>query len=87
MDLSILDDPERRVVGAKQTAKALTKGEVALVFIAADADPKVIRPLEQKCQEQKVKFLKVPSMDQLGAACSIQVGAAVAALLKEPKNN
>lgn len=86
MDLKILSDPSRRVVGAKQTAKALAKNEAALVVIAENADTKVTQPLEQKCREHKVKLVKVPTMDELGAACSIQVGAAVACVLKEPLN-
>ncbi len=83
MDVQILSDPSRRVVGAKQTLKALTKGSVALVLMAEDADTRVTRPIEEKCQEHKVQLKKVPSMRELGAACSIQVGAAVVAILKQ----
>ncbi|NLY56601.1 MAG: 50S ribosomal protein L7Ae-like protein [Firmicutes bacterium] len=83
MDVQILKDPSRRVVGAKQTLKALAKGSVALVLMAEDADARVTKPIEDKCIEQQVQLKKVPSMRELGAACAIQVGAAVVGILKQ----
>ena len=71
-----------RVVGAKQTRRALTDGRVVRVYLAEDADPGVTEPIEALCTQQKVAFQRIAAMKELGAACGIAVGAAVAALTR-----
>lgn len=70
-----------KVVGIKQLRKALDAGNVKKVFIADDADPNLTVPVAERCRQQSVAVVSVPTMKQLGAACSISVGAAVAAIL------
>ena len=70
-----------KVVGAKQTKRALTDGRVKKIFLASDADPRVTEPLARMAQERAVAVEEVPSMRELGAACGIAVGSAVAALV------
>ena len=71
-----------KVVGAKQVRRALEKGSVARLYIAQDADPALLQPLVQKAVNAGVRVEQIASMKQLGEACGIAVGAAVAALLK-----
>lgn len=73
----------KKVVGIKQLTKALKEGRAAKVFIAADAEVRVTRPIEQLCQSMSVPTETAPSMEELGRACSIEVGAAAAAILRE----
>lgn len=68
-----------RVVGAKQVKRAIEAGNVQKVFLADDADPRVTRPIADLCAEKGVEVEAVPSMRELGKACGISVGAAVAA--------
>ena len=70
------------MVGVKQTKRALNDGKVLRVFLAGDADPRVTEPVEALSAEQGVDVVKVPSMKELGSACGIAVGSAVAALLR-----
>ena len=70
-----------KVTGAKQVPRALKNGSVRLVFLAQDADPRVTDPVALLCQEQGVETETVPTMTELGAACGIAVGSAVAAIL------
>ena len=70
-----------KVTGAKQVTRALKNGSVRLVFLAQDADPRVTDPVALLCQEQGVETEIVPTMTELGAACGIAVGSAVAAIL------
>ncbi len=70
-----------KVVGAKQVKRALKNGRVRKVFLAADADPRVTGPVQELCRELGVETEQAPGMKQLGAACGISVGAAVAAAL------
>ena len=71
-----------KVVGVKQTKRALNDGRAGRVFLAEDADPRVTEPVEALCAEKGVGVERVPSMKELGGACGIAVGSAVAALLK-----
>ena len=69
------------VVGAKQLKKAVKAGRVQCVFLAENADPAVAEPLEHLCAANHIHITWVHSMAELGRACSIEVGAAAAALL------
>ncbi len=71
----------RKIVGTKQTMKAIEKQNVKLVFIAMDAEEKIIAPLETLCEEKKIQVEKVETMHALGKACGIEVGTASACLL------
>ena len=70
-----------KVVGVKQTQRALNEGTVRLVFLAGDADPRILEPVETLCTEKGVTVERVTHMKELGSACGIAVGSAVAALL------
>ncbi len=72
----------KKVTGAKQVTRALKNGSARRVFLAQDADPRVTEPVELLCREQGIETEPVPTMTQLGAACGIAVGSAVAALVE-----
>jgi large subunit ribosomal protein L7A len=72
-----------KVVGAKQTLKALEKGEALHVFVAADAEEKVTRPVLAICETCGINPHYVETMQQLGKLCGIKVKAAVAAITEE----
>ncbi len=72
---------ENHVVGAKQTMRAIAGGRVAEVFLAENADPRLTEPVRVLCGEKGIPVQTVSSMEELGAACSIAVGAAVAAVV------
>lgn len=71
----------RRVVGVKQIRKLLPTGQVRKVFLAQDADPMLLEPLEALCIQYEVETEAVQTMRALGDACEICVQAAAAALL------
>lgn len=75
-------DKSRKVVGAKQTLKAIEAGEAELVYLAQDADEHVIGPIRRECKVGGIDIVEVESMIMLGKACSIEVGAAVASVIK-----
>ncbi len=76
----LIKNAEHKVVGTKQTLKALEKGEATAVFIARDAEDKVVRPVLLLCEANKIEKHYIDSMVQLGKACGIKVKAAVAAI-------
>ena len=73
-----------RVMGIKQVSKAVKRGDAECVFVADDADERVIGPLQILCREQDVPVERAATMAYLGNACGIEVGAAAAAVLKQP---
>lgn len=70
-----------RVVGAKQVRRALEGGRALTVFLAPDADPRVTGPIASLCGEKGIETVTAPSMKELGKACGISVGSAVAAVV------
>lgn len=79
----MLEDLSRseRVVGAKQVKRALNNNRARRVYMALDADPRLLQPLVQQAVRQQVPLEQVSSMRALGEACGIAVGAAIAALV------
>ncbi len=71
-----------RAVGAKQTKRAVEGGRAVKVFLASDADPRIVDPIDALCREKGVGVERGCSMRELGRACGIAVGAAVAAVLR-----
>ena len=72
-----------RVVGAKQVKRALKDGRAVRLYMAMDADPRLLQPLVQEAVNRRVPVQQVSSMKELGQSCGIAVGAAVAVLTKE----
>lgn len=71
----------KKVIGIKQVKKAIIKGLARRVYLADDAEPHIISPLRELCQQHQVEVEEVNKMEQLGSACGIEVSAAAVALL------
>jgi len=71
-----------KVVGAKQTLRAVEDGRVQVVFVAQDADGHVVEPIIEACRRRGIEVVYVDSVAALGRYCKIDVGAAAAALVK-----
>ena len=77
-DLAVLKK-FKTVVGAKQLRKALENGRARCVFLAENADPALTEPIMALCNKNQVSYTWVRTMQDLGRACGIEVGAAAAA--------
>jgi large subunit ribosomal protein L7A len=67
-----------KVVGSRQLARALIKGEISLAYIARDADPFVAGPVRELCREKNVPVDGALTMSELGEACGLRVKTAAA---------
>lgn len=83
MAIEKLTTASRKIVGFKQTKKAVEKGQVKMVYLAKDSDDHIFNPLVELCQQKRIPYQVVDTMLELGKACEIQVGAAAAAILEE----
>lgn len=72
----------KKVVGIKQARRAVNNDEAQTVYIAEDADPRVVQDVVDLCNEKSIEIIYVSSMRELGKACGIDVNAAAAAVLK-----
>lgn len=72
-----------KVVGMKQLRRSLKEGQVLRAFAAENADPRLTQPLEEECKRRGVELVWVPTMQELGKACGISVGAAAAGILAQ----
>ncbi|TBL69181.1 50S ribosomal protein L7ae-like protein [Paenibacillus thalictri] len=70
-------------IGTKKTTKVVEQGKAVEVFIARDADPRITSKMANLCKKTGVPVTCVDSMKQLGKACGIDVGAAIAAIVNE----
>ncbi len=74
---------KRKAVGMRQTIKALERGKAKVIYLAKDAEERIIANLTELCRANGVKVIHVDTMAQLGKACGIEVGAASAAILED----
>ena len=72
---------KEKVVGLKQTKKAIAAGKTAVVYLAKDADPKLTEPLRAMCRLSGIEVVNDRTMAELGKACGIAVGTAACAVL------
>lgn len=75
-------DKRRRIVGKKQTLKAILAGSAKVVYIARDAEKDVTDEIRNLCLQRGITLKDVETMRQLGKSCGIEIGAAVAALVE-----
>jgi large subunit ribosomal protein L7A len=71
------------IIGTKQTAKAIKNNRALEVFVASDADSRVVEAVIQEAKQSNVPITYVSSMKKLGKACGIDVGAAAVAIVNE----
>ena len=72
---------DSKIVGFKQSLRAVKEGNAKKAFVAMDADVHVATPFVNACEEKGVAVEYCESCRVLGDACGIEVGAAVAVLL------
>ena len=70
-----------KVIGVKQSKKAIRDGAAAQVFVALDAEKRVVGPIYELCSEHGMEVTEVTTMAELVDAVGIDVGAAVVVVL------
>ena len=73
---------QEKVIGVKQSRKAIRDGRAVRVYLACDAVPAITQPLAESCRAAGVPVETDYTMAQLGQAGRITVGASVVAVLK-----
>lgn len=68
-------------VGIKQSTRSVAEGLVKKAFVAKNADKHIIDPFIELCKFNGVQIEYVNTMSELGKACGLDVGSAVAVIL------
>jgi len=71
-----------KIVGLKQTIRAIEGGHAKKAFLSKDCAPHIFNEIEHNCNKYKVPVEYVDTMSELGKVCGIDVGAAVAVITK-----
>ncbi len=71
-----------KVTGVKQSKKAVRDGKAEKVYIALDAEKRVVSPIYELCSQTGTPVHEVATMTELGDAAGIDVGAAVVTVLR-----
>ena len=80
--MSAEGNTKEKVVGLKQTKKAIAAGKTVEVYLAKDADPRLTEPLRAMCQLAGAAVVDDRTMSELGKSCGIAVGTAACAVLR-----
>ena len=72
-----------KVIGVKQSRRAVRDDLAEQVFLACDADPALTEPIAEQCGTAAIPVSREFTMKELGQAAGIHVGAAVVTLLKK----
>jgi len=70
-----------KVVGIKQTTKALKNKQGKVLYLAKDADQKLLKPIIELAKTNSLQIEYVDTMKELGKLCAIDVSAATALIL------
>ena len=71
-----------RVVGVRQTLRAVREGNAEMVFLAMDADARMRQQVEREASANGAPLQLVSTMEELSALCRMDVPSAAAAVLK-----
>ena len=70
-----------KVVGVKQTAKALKNNLGCKLYVAKDADSKLLEPILKLAADRSLEVIEIDTMKELGVLCGIDVSAATALII------
>ena len=72
---------EKKVIGIKQSLKAIQNDKGKTLYVAIDANRSLIRPVVEMAKIKNINIVYIDTMKKLGLMCNIDVKAAVALIL------
>ena len=65
----------KKVIGIKQSTKLIKNGEGKVLYVAKDANAKLISPIIQLAKEKNIEIVEVSTMKELGKIGGIDVNS------------
>jgi len=79
----IIKENKNKIIGLKQTLRAIQQDKINQVFIASDIEDHINRKIDDSCKEKNVPIIALNlTQKELGKLCQIEVGASVVAITK-----
>ena len=72
----------KKVIGVKQAIKAIKDGKGTVLYVAKDAERKIIIPLVELALRNEVKVIEIDTMRDLGKMCGIDVKSSATLILE-----
>lgn len=72
----------KKVIGIKQCKKTIANGKGKVLYVAKDADMKLINPLIELARNNNIEIVSVENMNTLGKMCGIEVKSAATLILE-----
>ena len=63
----------KKVIGIKQSTKLIKNGEGKVLYVAKDANAKLISPIIQLAKEKNIDIVEITTMKELGKISGIDV--------------
>jgi large subunit ribosomal protein L7A len=78
-----IKEAKEKIVGLKQTLRAIQQDRVNTVYIADDVEEHILRKISGPCQEKQIPLIKTNmTQKELGQICQIEVGTAIIGIVK-----
>jgi large subunit ribosomal protein L7A len=82
-DIQTIKEAKNKIIGLKQTLRAIQQGKIQKVYIANDIEEHILRQITEICQQKTVPLISINvNQKELGRICQIEVGAAVVSLIQ-----
>ena len=63
----------KKVIGIKQSTKAIKSGDGNVLYVAKDVDARMINSLIDLAQQKNIKIVEISTMKELGKISGIEV--------------
>ena len=74
---------EKKVIGIKQCLKFIKLGKGKVLYVANDADARLISPLIELAEKENIKIVEISTMKELGLMSSIEVRSAATLIIEK----
>jgi large subunit ribosomal protein L7A len=81
-EIQPIKEAKNKIIGLKQTLRAIQQDKVQIVYIANDIEEHILRQITEICGQKSVPLISLNmNQKELGRICQIEVGAAVVSLI------
>ena len=74
---------EKKVIGIKQCLKFIKLGKGKVLYVANDADARLISPLIELAEKENIKIVEISTMKELGLMSGIGVKSAATLIIEK----
>ena len=81
--IHVRQDCRKKVIGIKQCLKFIKLGKGKVLYVANDADARLISPLIELAEKENIKIVEISTMKELGLMSGIEVRSAATLIIEK----